>query len=248
MAVHFLNFTQMLRALFSCFLLFAPLPFGESAGVLHLVYEEMQGVDISHHQRRIEWDTVAKRENLDFVFVKATEGRDYTDSLFCSNWEGLRRVGLRRGAYHFFRSYGCGDEQAAHFLSTVEMVPGDLVPVLDIETTDGVSDEVIVQEATVWLKTVEQRLKVKPIIYTNQFFYDRYLSGHFDDYPLWVARYSGQMPVMRNNKPWHIWQYSNKGCIEGISCKVDMNLFLGTPEMLDRLCWFPEPEPVSVAP
>lgn len=238
----------MLRAVFSAFVLLLPISFGESARVLHLATEAMQGVDISHHQRRIEWDSVVKKENIDFVFVKATEGGDYTDSLFCHNWELLQRVGLRRGAYHFFRSYGCGDEQAAHFLSIVEMAPGDLVPVLDIETTDGVTDEVIVQEAAIWLKIVEERLKVKPIIYTNQFFYDRYLSGHFDQYPLWVARYSGQKPIMKNNKVWHIWQYANDGCVEGIPCKVDMNVFQGTPEMLNSLCWYPQYEPTSVSP
>jgi lysozyme len=228
-----------MRYFASILCLLLPHLFGETSGVRHLVYEEMQGVDISRYQRRINWDTVKARENIDFVFIKATEGRDYIDSSFCHNWEELRRTGMRRGAYHFFRSYGCGDEQASHFLSTVEMLPGDLVPVLDIETTDGMSEAVIAQEADIWLKTVEQRLKVKPIIYTNQFFYDRYLSGRFDEYPLWVARYSGQMPVMKNSKAWHIWQYSNNGVVRGIPARVDMNLFFGTPEMLERLCWFP---------
>jgi len=241
----------MIRYLVAVLLFFVPLPFGQSPGVRHLVYEEMQGLDVSHHQKHINWDTVAKKENVDFVFVKATEGRDYIDSLFCENWEGLREAGLRRGAYHFFRSYGCGDEQAAHFLSTIEMLPGDLIPVLDIETTDGMPDAVIVQEADIWLKIVEQRLNVKPIIYTNQYFYDRYLAGHFDQYPLWVARYSGQMPVMSNAKKWHIWQYGNNGVLQGISRKVDMNLFFGTPEMLEQLCWYPPqvaPAVVPVAP
>lgn len=240
-----------MRYLSLFFMILLPVLIGESPGVRHLVYEEMQGVDVSHYQRRINWDTVAAKENIDFVFVKATEGRDYIDTLFCENWEGLRQAGLRRGAYHFFRSYGCGDEQAAHFLSICEMQPGDLVPVLDIETTDGVQDEVIVQEADIWLKTVEQRLKVKPIIYTNQYFYDRYLAGHFDDYPLWVARYSGQMPVMSNGKNWHIWQYGNNGKVRGIANRVDMNLFFGTAEMLDRLCWYPPqvpPAPKSALP
>jgi len=200
----------------------------------------LHGVDVSHYQKRIEWDTVVARHQLDFAFVKATEGHDYSDSLFCRNWDALQRLGVRRGAYHFFRAYGCGQEQALHFLRTVEMLPGDLVPVLDIECTDGIDPEVMRQEATVWLQIVERQLGVKPIVYSNQNFYERHLAGYFDDYPLWVARYSDQKPCLESGKLWDIWQYSNKGCLDGISQQVDVNVFPGTPEMLDRLCWYPK--------
>lgn len=217
----------------------APLSLSGPKKVLHLILDELQGIDVSHHQKHIDWDTVALKGNVDFAFVKATEGSDFTDTLFCRNWEDLRRIGLRRGAYHFFRSYGCGDTQAKHYLSTVEMSPGDLVPVLDLETTDGMPQEIIVQEAQAWLKTVEERLRVKPILYTNQFFYDRYLSGHFDDYPLWIARYSGMQPILESGKRWNIWQYTNNGLIPGIQKEVDLNLFAGTTDMLNLFCWYP---------
>lgn len=217
----------------------APLSLSGPKKVLHLILDELQGIDVSHHQKHIDWDTVAVKGNVDFAFVKATEGSDFIDTLFCRNWEDLRRIGLRRGAYHFFRSYGCGDTQAQHYLSTVEMSPGDLVPVLDLETTDGMPQEVIVQEAQAWLKTVEERLRVKPILYTNQFFYDRYLSGHFDDYPLWIARYSGMQPILESGKRWNIWQYTNNGVIPGIQKEVDLNLFAGTTDMLNLFCWYP---------
>jgi|688.fasta_scaffold383763_2 lysozyme len=199
----------------------------------------LQGVDVSHHQKKIEWDSVALHEPVDFAFVKATEGHDFVDSLFCQNWSELKRIGIRRGAYHFFRAYGCGDEQATHFLSLVEMEAGDLAPVLDIEVLDGIAPEVMVQEAKIWLEQVEKQLGVKPIIYTNQHFFERHLAGHFDDYPLWIARYSTDKPSLNSGKQWDIWQFSNEGCVDGISKKVDLNVFPGTSEMLERLCWYP---------
>jgi lysozyme len=209
----------------------------------------LRGVDVSHHQKQIEWDSVAVKEVVDFAFVKATEGHDFVDSLFCNNWESLKRLGIRRGAYHFFRAYGCGDEQALHFLGQVEMHPGDLAPVLDIEVLDGIAPEVMVQEARIWLELVENRLGIKPIIYSNLHFYERYLAGHFDEYPLWVARYSDEKPRMGSGKMWDFWQFSNEGCVEGISRKVDLNIFPGTLEMLDRLCWYPAPtNPETAAP
>lgn len=208
----------------------------------------LHGVDVSHYQKRIEWDTVVAKERVDFAFVKATEGHDYSDSLFCRNWDALERLGVRRGAYHFFRAYGCGEEQALHFLRTVEMRPGDLAPVLDIERTDGIAPEIMRQEAAIWLQMVEKHLQVKPIIYSNQNFYERHLAGHFDDYPLWVARYSDEEPCLDSGKLWAIWQYSNKGCLEGISQLVDVNVFPGTPAMLEQLCWRPAATETIAAP
>ncbi|MDX1911013.1 MAG: GH25 family lysozyme [Saprospiraceae bacterium] len=231
----------MLR-IFSTVLLFAVAPhWGGKADPAPLPSEAaLRGVDVSHHQKEIEWQAVLEKEVLDFAFVKATEGGDFVDSLFCDNWESLRQLGIRRGAYHFFRAYGCGDEQALHFLSQVEMFPGDLAPVLDIEVLDGIAPEIMVQEARIWLDMVESRLGIKPIIYSNLHFYERYLAGHFDEYPLWVARYSDEKPRMSSGKMWDFWQFSNEGCVEGISKKVDLNVFPGTYEMLDRLCWYPE--------
>ncbi|MBK7936174.1 MAG: glycoside hydrolase family 25 protein [Lewinellaceae bacterium] len=225
---------------FTLFLfVFSPLWSGHNAGSFDPAIMELQGVDVSHYQKRIEWDTVAAKQSLDFVFVKATEGHEYRDSLFCNNWDALHRLGIRRGAYHFFRAYGCGVEQALNFLQTVEMQPGDLAPVLDIERTDGISTEIMLEEAAIWLQLVESHLGIRPIIYTNQFFYEQHLAGHFDQYPLWIARYSDERPLLTTGKRWEIWQYSNEGCLDGISQKVDLNIFPGSSEMLDKLCWFP---------
>lgn len=237
-----------MRSLF-IFMLFLFAPQGDSLSdnVPQPVVMQLRGVDVSHHQKKIEWDSVATKERVDFAFVKATEGHDFVDSLFCRNWDDLRRLGIRRGAYHFFRAYGCGDEQANHFLSQVEMMPGDLAPVLDIEILDGIEPEIMVQEAHIWLQIVEKELGVKPIIYSNQHFYERYLAGHFDDNPLWVARYSYEKPFLATGKNWDFWQFSNEGCIEGICKKVDLNVFPGTHEMLDRLCWYPERQPADAA-
>ena len=197
---------------------------------------ELKGIDVSHYQEAIDWDAVAARQRPDFVFVKCTEGSDYADSLYCQNWEALGRLGIRRGAYHFFRAYGCGDVQARHFLQTAELRPGDLAPVLDLETTSDMPPEIMIEEARVWLQIVEEQLGVKPIIYSGYRFYERYLAGHLEGYPLWIARYSEKSHALSGGKIWNIWQYSNQGCVDGICRKVDVNVFPGTPEMLDQLC------------
>ena len=66
---------------------------------------EIEGVDISKYQRAIGWDVVSK-QGIDFAFVKATEGANLTDSHFGQNWTTIKQVGMKRGAYHFFSTYG----------------------------------------------------------------------------------------------------------------------------------------------
>jgi len=230
----------MLRHVLAVFILLAPgLHARQGVRIPPPFMPQMQGIDVSHHQKKIDWNALLANEPVEFAFVKATEGANFTDTLFNSNWTTLRQVGLRRGAYHFFRAYGCGEDQARHFLSTVDMQAGDLAPVLDIELLDGVPPEILVEEAKVWLQQVESQLNIKPIIYTNQHFYESFLAGHFDEYPLWIARYAQDKPVLTRGRRWQFWQYSNEGCIEGISSKVDMNVFPGTPEALEAFSWYP---------
>ncbi len=220
-------------------LLLLPVWGGRNVGFLNVPECLLPGIDISHHQQRIDWQRLVESSELHFVFVKATEGGDFRDSLFAENWAWLREMGIRRGAYHFFRPKRSGALQAEHYLRTVELQPGDLAPVLDIETTDGVSPEKVIREVSEWLRVVEKALQVRPIIYTNQHFYERYLAGYFDDYPLWIARYSDEYPRL-SARFWHFWQYSEKGRLNGIHRLVDLNVFRGTPQMLDRLCWYPQ--------
>ncbi len=231
---------MLLRWLAALFFLLLPTHRGpQVAGRLDVPPALLPGIDISHHQRRVDWQRLVQAGELHFVFVKATEGSDFRDSLFAENWVWLREMGIRRGAYHYFRPNRSGARQAQHFLNTVELLPGDLAPVLDIETTDGLPAEVVLREVVEWLTAVQKALYVRPIIYTNLHFYERYLAGYFDDYPLWIARYAEEAPRLRARR-WHFWQFSEKGQLPGISRPVDLNVFWGTPQMLDRLCWYPQ--------
>lgn len=199
---------------------------------------ELHGIDVSHYQSHINWDTVAAQD-IDFTFIKATEGYTISDSLFCRNWEASKRVGIRRGAYHFFRPRISGEEQALHFVDWVDLEYGDLPPVLDVEVLDGVSKVALIGGVRDWLFTVEIKYNIKPIIYTNLRFYNKYLAGHFNDYPVWIARYSVREPILANAQDWHFWQYIDDGQILGIDGKVDFNVFHGDLEDLDQLCYQP---------
>jgi len=81
---------------------------------------------------------------------------------------------------------------------------------------------------------------VKPIIYTNQDFYNKYLRNAFENYPLWIARYSLREPTLKDDSKWVFWQYTSAGKINGIKGRTDFNVFHGTLEELDQFCLQPK--------
>lgn len=198
----------------------------------------VHGIDVSHYQARVDWGVVAS-EDIHFAFVKATEGETHLDSLFCYNWEAMQQEGIVRGAYHFFRPKISPLAQADNFTRSVEIKYGDLPPVLDVETLDGVSKESLINGVRTWLYYAEIRYGVKPIIYTNIKFYNKILAGHFNDYPMWIARYGVREPTLANGRDWIFWQYGNRGKIKGVAGNVDFNVFNGSPKDLEALCLAP---------
>lgn len=199
----------------------------------------VHGIDISHYQSDINWDTVATQK-IDFAFIKATEGRDFRDSCFTQNWQALKRVNIRRGAYHFFHPNLSAQLQAQNFISTVDMHFGDLPPVLDFEVINNVPKAEIIQQLQTWLDLIEAHYKIRPIIYTNQKLYLNYLLNDFKAYPIWMARYNTIEPNMLSSKEWSFWQYGNKGTVKGIDGFVDLNVFKGTLLDLEDMSLSPE--------
>ncbi len=197
---------------------------------------EVEGIDVSHYQSLIDWEAV-RDAGFSFAFVKATEGQDHADTLFCRNWEEMKRVGILRGAYHFYRPEVPAIVQAENFLLQVELEAGDLPAVLDVEVRGDQPDEIFWHEVFCWLAVVEHRTGKRPILYTYQKFFNEHLHPRFADYPLWIARYNRWLrPRLEGGKQWLFWQYGDKGKVEGIDAWVDFNVFAGTRRQLQELC------------
>jgi lysozyme len=191
---------------------------------------EIHGIDVSKHQSFIHWPAVkqmkVKDVQIGFSFMKATEGVMNVDKQFRRNWKKAGEIGLPRGAYHFFLPTKSGKAQAKNFISTVDLQPGDLPPVLDIEQLYGVKPAKMRKEIKEWLDIVEDHYGVKPIIYTYVTFYSNFLGAEFDDYPLWVAHYQ-ERDRPRIKRPWIFWQHNERGRVNGITSRVDFNVFNG---------------------
>jgi lysozyme len=195
----------------------------------------LKGIDVSRWQKEVDWIQV-RDADITFAFVKATQGSYRLDPYFERNWEGTKKNGIVRGAYHFFKPEIPIQEQITLFTSTVRLEPGDLPPVLDVEVIDkNVSPEQLRASIKIWLEAVTQHYGVKPIIYTYQSYYRRYLKGHFPEYHFWIARYSDIQPELEHSDKWMFWQFTDKGAIAGINAHVDINHFPGNWEQLSTL-------------
>ncbi|MDR1389574.1 MAG: hypothetical protein LBJ31_06310 [Treponema sp.] len=184
----------------------------------------VDGLDISHHQGRINWEKVDRKYR--FVFIKATEGDTFIDKRFYENVYDIKNTNRILGAYHFFHFNYNGIEQAENFIR----VAGnniDLPPVVDFEFTGnpGKFDKIkILKELNNCINTIEEHYKHKVIIYTTHDAYKYIIKDNFNN-PIWCR--SVIFPINKNIKNVLFWQYHNSAIIDGIDTKVDLNVFKG---------------------
>lgn len=195
------------------------------------------GFDVSQYQGEIDWEQIDSVENkfpLHFVLIRATAGNNKEDSEFDDNWKAAKKHHFIRGAYHYYRPNENSIEQAENFIKTVTLQRGDLPPVLDIEQ---LPKEQSIDSLKVglkrWLKKIDAHYKVKPIIYTGEKYYEDFLKEEFKGYTFWVANYNFFVENIKED--WLFWQFTEKAVIKGINEKVDLNIYNGTPKMLEYL-------------
>lgn len=189
----------------------------------------MIGFDVSHYQGVIDWsivDSVANHSALEFVFIRATMGEDGKDKAFALNWKEARANHFIRGAYHYYRPDENSLKQADNFIANVKLSEGDFPPVLDIEEQPkGQSMEDLRLGLKRWIEVVEKHYGVKPILYSGENYYVNHLQKWFPDYIIWIANYNFFVEEIKPE--WHFWQFSEKGVVNGIDGKVDLNIYNG---------------------
>lgn len=186
------------------------------------------GLDLSHHQRHINWKKVAQNPPH-FILFKATEGSSHKDSKYKHHIKEARNHNIIVGGYHFFSYQSSGKGQAKHFLKQLQIQKGDILPVLDVEFTRTMqSDEWITQNIADFIDVVENEIGKKPIIYCEIAYYNRYLKPKYgDELQLWLSDFK-----RKPKNHFIIWQTTDKYKQVGIPGTVDYNIFNGTKSEL----------------
>ncbi len=191
----------------------------------------IHGIDLSHYQGTVFWEHVGETSKMAYVYLKATEGSTIIDERYQENIELAHKYGLKVGSYHFFRPTTNLQDQLENFKSQCRPGDQDLIPMIDIESSGGLSINQFCDSLFKFLEMVEQTYHQKPLLYSGRNFYNKYLSWKVDDYPLMIAQYTEEEPELIDGRDYTMWQYSAKGKISGINTYVDKSRFMGRHSM-----------------
>lgn len=184
------------------------------------------GLDVSYwNGTTIDWIKVANA-GYSFVYIKAGEGLSRIEPNALYQASGAKSAGLNIG-YYFFAHPGESDDisEANFFNSILTNLPkADLLPVLDLEVNKM---NYSMQQMTEWCNSFYNQMLTfnkETILYTYTSFFNQFIVGHkLLPTKLWIASYTDniQLPIGINN--YNLWQFTQKGQIDGITGNVDLN-------------------------
>ncbi len=193
------------------------------------------GIDVSRYQGDIDWNKVAAA-GVEYAFIRVgvrgygEEGKILLDEKFEDNIVGANAAGIKVGVYFF--SQAVTEAEALEEANVVlEAVSGHEVSypiVYDVEKTgakDGRMNQLTVEERTKMARIFIDRIKeagYTPMIYSNMEMWSVLIDmAAFEDVEKWFAYYDTDLYFPYE---YAIWQYSDKGRIDGINADVDLNI------------------------
>ena len=90
------------------------------------------GIDISHHNA-VDWEAVKRDSNVQFCYVKCSEGSTHVDNRYKAHLKNAKDAGLKVGLYHYLSTKSSGKAQFEHFDRQLKAHQWDLIPVVDVE-------------------------------------------------------------------------------------------------------------------
>lgn len=221
--------------------------------------DRIYGIDLSQYQHgrgkkgRIHWDQLrithlgkASKKNISgevnypvsFAYIKSTQGTTIRNRYYKGDYKQARKQGIACGSYHFFSSMSDPANQAFFFLKHSSFQKGDLPPVLDVEPSKKEIEKMggpkeMFKRIRTWMYIVHKKVGIRPILYVNQIFVNKYLPLAPDikrNYKVWIARYGEYKPEIKLI----YWQLSYDGNVRGIRGNVDINVFNGYKDVFEE--------------
>lgn len=196
-----------------------------------------KGIDVSKYQGRIDWAKVAS-DDVDYAFIRLgirgyTEGAIQEDETFEANIKGARKNDIDVGVYFFTQAVSVeeAEEEAQYVLDMIEPYRVDYPVVIDVEAVTNANArtrELTKEERTEYCIAFCEKIKnagYEPMIYGNLKTFMLMLDiEQLEDYEKWFAYYDEEpyFPYA-----FEVWQYTDKGKVDGINTEVDINISFG---------------------
>ena len=209
---------------------------------------EVFGIDVSHHQGRIDWQQVS-RDNKKFAILKCQyEAQSHRiDDYFEYNYSEAGKYGLARGVYIYIARASMADPEADAnaLLGHLKGRKLEYGIWLDLEDkTVEAKGKGYIRELAYKYADIFMKAGYFVGIYCNRDWYIRLIHDNLKrDFDFWIARYPrndyGVYNATSSLKPSATmavaWQYSSKGNVAGITTRCDLDVdFDGVIELIVR--------------
>lgn len=200
-----------------------------------------RGVDVSAHQKEIDWSRVAA-SGMSFAMIRAgyrgyTMGAIVKDEYFDANMSGALANGMDVGVYFFSQALtpAEAEEEANLLLEWIRDYRVTYPVVFDWEEQDrdnsrtrNTDGNTVTACALAFCKVIKEA-GYTPMTYgsPSKIYEGGLALEYLRDYPaFWLAHYTKETLPTSFRYHYDIWQYSSSGAVDGIEGNVDLNIAL----------------------
>lgn len=192
-----------------------------------------KGIDVSKWNKEIDWEAV-KADGVEFAIIRcgyrgSSSGSLIIDPLYEENIKGALAADIPVGVYFFTQAVSELEaiEEASMVISLIRQYDVDYPIFLDSESAGGKgrADDLSPEDRTryhrAFLNTIASAGYEAGIYASTNWLNKRVDADALSNYNIWLAQYAD---VPTYDGYYHMWQYTSKGTINGISTNVDLNL------------------------
>lgn len=190
----------------------------------------MIGVDVSTWQDTIDWEK-AKKAGVEFAMIRLGFGHNkknqmVMDTEYKNNIENAKKAGIPVGVYFFSYAKDVYEarEQAKYVINTLNGITLELPIAFDWENWNNfnsynisLTDINLIADA--FINEVTKH-GYQGTLYSSKYYLENIWNVGSKD--TWLAHYTSSKSSY--SKPYTMWQFSNKGKVDGINGLVDLNV------------------------
>lgn len=194
------------------------------------------GIDVSYYQEEIDWQKV-KAAGIEFAIIRVgfrgyVSGTLVLDSQYANNIKGATEAGIDVGLYFFTQAVTVEEavEEANFVLDNIGDYDIKYPIVIDTEAIDdtsarsqnaNLSPDELTDICIAFCDTIDAAGYHSSIYASKNWFLTQLNLERLENYDKWLAHYTD---VTSYPFEFDIWQYTDKGTVDGINGNVDMNL------------------------
>lgn len=192
----------------------------------------LQGIDVSSHQGKIDWEQVKNSGQVNFAIIRCGYGinlPEKDDIYWEYNSSECERLGIPYGTF-LYSGADTTDKAKSEAEHVVRLLNGKNLsyPIyydMEMDKLNQMSPTQIGAIAKTFLNTLESHGYKNVAVYSNKYFFETKLTDAvFSNYPKWVGQYNNTCTYQGS---YHMWQYTKTGTIPGITGNVDLSYKIG---------------------